>query len=133
MFQNSYGMALNMAFPDVVRAPAPPLPFIPVPAPDMSFGSTVIPGTAAMNCLVSFTPAHHIMSMPALSNGDQIGPLGGMLSQIIMGPTRHNTCSFKTFMGCMPVTRMCDMTTQNLINTVGLTVTPAQIGVMSLA
>ena len=118
---------LSFGFPNVNKTPAPPLPFIPLPYPNISLGTMALPPTTAMNVLNNFTPAHTLATTEMLTNGGQPGVLGGLVSQIIMGPSRNMFGSVKTFMGAMPVTRMGDPTMQNLINCPGVTCTPAQV------
>jgi|TARA_B100000959_G_scaffold107757_1_gene113520 hypothetical protein len=91
-----------------------------------------LPPTTAMNVLNNFTPAHTMATTEMLTNGGQPGVMGGLVSQIIMGPSRNMFGSVKTFMGAMPVTRMGDPTMQNMINCPGATVTPAQVTNMVL-
>ena len=89
---------LSFGFPNVNKTPAPPLPFIPLPYPNFSLGTMALPPTTAMNVLNNFTPAHTLATTEMLTNGGQPGILGGLVSQIIMGPSRNMFGSVKTYL-----------------------------------
>ncbi len=67
-----------------------------------------------------------------LSNGDEAGPLGGVVSNRIMGGTRYTTASFTIFSQAMPTTRWLSTTMQNAMppNAVGAQLVPSQIFVI---
>jgi hypothetical protein len=67
--------------------------------------------------------------MTPLTNGDNAGIAGGLISQIMMGPSKHLKGSVKVFKSGMPTTRMLDPTGQNgmLPNVPGITLSPSQV------
>ncbi len=134
MFANCSMPGMDMAFPDVCRTPAPPpVVMVPIPYPNMAMKAMAIPPTASMKHLIMFMPSHHIGTTIPTSMGDNTGALGGMVSQIMMGPARNIKSSMKIITGGMPATRMLDNTMQNLTNASGMTVVPCQFKVLYLS
>ena len=68
-----------------------------------------------------------------LSNGDEAGTLGGLISQRIMGAARYSTASFTIFTNSMPTGRWLGTTMQNAMppNAVGAQLVPSQIFVFN--
>ena len=134
MFANCQIGGVHNAFPDVCRTPtAPPIPFLPIPYPNIAVGPTVVPPTASLKVLLTAGPAHTLMSTIPISNGDQPGVMGGMISQIIMGPSRHLMGSTNVLYGGFPATKMTLPTQQNGFgapNAFGTTIVPAQFKIM---
>lgn len=140
MFANCSLAGMNMAMPDVCLTPTPspvgPVP-TPIPYPNMAQLMMAIPPTACMKVLIQFMPAHNLMTNIPLSNGDEAGCMpGGVMSGIIIGPSRHMMGSTKVLYGGMPATRfMMDSTMQNLTNCAGTgrTIVPSQTKVMIMS
>ncbi|MBC8440583.1 MAG: DUF4150 domain-containing protein [Deltaproteobacteria bacterium] len=133
MFANCSMPGMDIAFPDVCKTPAPPpVVTVPIPYPNMAVKVMAIPPTASMKHLIMFMPAHHIGTTVPTSMGDNTGALGGVASQIMMGPARNIRCSMKIITGGLPATRMLDNTMQNLTNTSGMTLIPGQFKVLYL-
>lgn len=131
MFANCSMPGMDFAFPDVCRTPAPPpVVMVPIPYPNMAVKTMAIPPTASMKHLITFMPSHHIGTTVPTSMGDNTGALGGMASQIMMGPARNIKCSTKVITGGMPATRWLDNTMQNLTNASGMTLAPGQFKVL---
>lgn len=136
MFANCQLGGLNLAFPDVCLTPVPtpagPVP-VPIPYPNISAGPTGLP--AAYNVLLSGGPAHNMATMEDLSQGDDTGIEGGILSHFDMGPTRTLLPSFTVLQDAMPATKLTSVTGQNglLMNSVGMTCVPAQVTVLILS
>ena len=131
MFAKSQGPipGMNFAFPDVCKTP----PFaIPAPFPNIALSMMAIP--TVFNQFIMGMPAHNLMTMDAISNGDEAGAMGGVVSQIIVGPSRHIMGSTNVFCGPAPATKMLDPTAQNgpAPNAVGTMLSPSQIKVMYL-
>jgi len=80
-----------------------------------------------------FMPCHNMATTIPVSNGDNAGVMGGMVSQIMMGPVRNVKCSLKVITGGTPATRMLDNTMQNLSNASGMTLVPGQFKVLYLS
>jgi hypothetical protein len=81
--------------PDVCKTPAPPAPFVPVPYPNIAMLAQANPGTCSMKVLVNGQPSFHQGSMILMSNGDQPGVMGGIISSMIMGPASPKMGSSK--------------------------------------
>ena len=121
-----------MAFPDVCKTPAPPAPFVPIPYPNIALGPTALPPTACLKVLLMAGPAHTLMTTIPMSNGDNAGVMMGVVSQIVMGPSRHLMGSTNVLYGGIPATKMTSMTGQNgmNLNIPGMTLVPAQFKVL---
>ncbi|MCB2188049.1 MAG: DUF4150 domain-containing protein [Deltaproteobacteria bacterium] len=132
MFINNQLGGMNFAFPDVCNTPTPVGP-IPIPYPNITMPMTAVP--AAYTILVFGGPAHNMSSEPPVSMGDNTGLLGGLVSAMDMGPTRHMLGAFTCLLDGMPATRLGDMTGQNgeLPNSVGASLVPCQVSVLCLA
>ena len=134
MFANCSMPGMDMAMPDVCKTPVPPpVVTVPIPYPNMAMKVMAIPPTASMKHLIMFMPSHHIGTTVPTSMGDNTWALGGVASQIMMGPARNTKCSTKIITGGMPATRMLDTTMQNLTNTSGMTLVPGQFKVLYLS
>jgi hypothetical protein len=131
MFANCQIGGMNMAIPDVCKTPAPPAPFIPVPYPNIAQLPVAIP--LCVKVLISAGFAHNLMTITPLSNGDEAGVMGGLISQIFIGPSKHMLGSFGVLHCGLPATRsFVDMTGQNgmVPNAFGMTTVPSQFKVM---
>ena len=121
MFTCTFGPGMAMGFPDVCKTP----PFaIPAPFPNICNNVMTIP--TYFTILINGMPELNIGGTYAISNGDEAGALGGVVSQIISGPGRPTLGSQTYFVGGMPGWRLTDPTMQNMINTVGFTCVPSQ-------
>ncbi|MBX3259817.1 MAG: DUF4150 domain-containing protein [Labilithrix sp.] len=69
---------------DICKTPAPPAPPIPVPYPNVALSATMGPGYATKTFAMG-TPIWTSKGKSALSNGDQAGVAGGVMSSKIMG------------------------------------------------
>jgi hypothetical protein len=131
MFANCQMGGMNMGMPDVcltpIPSPAGPIP-TPIPYPNISLGPTAIPPTACLKVLLMAGPAHNLMTTVPMSMGDNAGLMMGVMSGMVMGPTRHMLGSFGVLYGGMPATKMTSMTGQNgmSLNIPGVTLVPAQ-------
>jgi hypothetical protein len=132
MFAITQLLALSLAFPDVCKVPSPIGP-IPLPLVNISISVLAIPNV--FNKFITAMPVHNLMTITPISNGDEVGAAGGMVSQMFIGSSRHMLGSFKVFYSCMPATKMLSPTGQNgmLPNMVGITLTPSQIKVIILS
>ncbi|WP_419811096.1 DUF4150 domain-containing protein [Bacterioplanoides sp.] len=133
MFANCSVGGMNNAIPDVCLTPVGPA-IVPIPYPNISMCMMAIPPTTAMKVLISGGPAHNLGTKIALSNGDQPGVAGGVMSKMIMGPTKYLMGSTATMMGGKPAARLTSMTGQNgnSMNAIGATITPSQVKVLVL-
>lgn len=135
-FVNTQMMGMNFAFPDVCLTPIPtpagPVP-TPIPYPNMSMANTAIP--SQLKVLVLAMPAHNLMTITPMSNGDNSGVNMNPLSGMVMGPSRHMMGSVKTLFGGLPVTKLLNPAGQNGMSpgAFGATLVPSQIKLMALA
>jgi len=135
MFANCSLSGQDMGMPDVCKTPAPPpVGMVPIPYPNIAQLLMALPPTTCLKVFISFMPAHHLGTTIPMSNGDEAGVMGGIVSGIIMGPARNLMGSTKVFHGGMPATRMLDPAMQNLTNVpTGRTLVPSQFKVMILS
>ena len=132
MFTNTQGGGLNFGFPDVCLTPA--LVPVPIPYPNFSMPMTALVPTTALKVFTSGMPTHNMMTTVPMSMGDNAGVSLGVLSGMVMGPTRHLLGSFSVLIGGMPATKMTSMTGQNgmSMNAPGLSLVPCQFKCMIL-
>ena len=72
-----------MGMPDVCKTP----PFaIPAPFPDIGNNAMCIPGYFTI--LTAGMPDLNLLSMYAITQGDEAGVMGGVVSQVFIGPAR---------------------------------------------
>ncbi|MCX7712069.1 MAG: DUF4150 domain-containing protein [Chthoniobacterales bacterium] len=83
------------AIPDVCKTPTPAGP-VPVPYPNIAMLNQCNPSTLAQTVKICGFKAATVLTQTTMSNGDQAGTLGGVVSNTIMGP-----CQFK--LGSMTV------------------------------
>ena len=133
MFANCSLGGMNMAAPDVCKTPAPPpVGMVPIPYPNMAQLLLALPPTACLKVLIQAMPSHHLMTMTPLSNGDEAGVMGGVVSQVFIGPSKHLMGSFSVLHCGMPATKLTSPTGQNgiMMNAPGMTIVPSQVKVM---
>lgn len=132
MFANCSLAGQDMGMPDPCLTPAPPSPSpIPIPYPNIAQLMMAIPPTACLKVLISMMPAHNLGTTIPISNGDEPGVAGGVMSGTIIGPARNLMGSTKVLHGGMPATRMLDPAMQNSTNVPGgRTLVPSQTKVM---
>ncbi|MFM0305978.1 DUF4150 domain-containing protein [Paraburkholderia sediminicola] len=134
MFQNTSGGGMAFAFPDVCKTPAP-TGFVPLPYPNLATGTQADPETVALNVLVCGMPALNMASVIAISEGNEAGTGGGVISGEIMGQATFLTGSVKVMIGGVPTTRLTSATAQNgaFPNTEGVVLVPSQTVVLVLS
>lgn len=125
------GGANAMAPADVCKVPTPAGP-VPTPFPNTATTQMTNPSSAVTKVLVANMPALNQMSKIMLSNGDQAGTVGGVVSNKIMGQAQFLNGSFKVMVGGKPAVRVGCMTGQNGApqNTVGSVIAPSQVKVL---
>jgi hypothetical protein len=129
MFVNTNLGVFDFAFPDVCFVPILGVP-TPIPFPNIALSFADIP--AQFEVIIGGGLAENLVTIGAMSNGDQAGAQGGVVSHLIMGQFRSLLGSFKVFMGCIPCTHMLGIVGQNglLPNMVGISLSPAQVTVL---
>ena len=117
----TFGPGGLMAMLDVCKTP--PLA-IPGPFPNSGMNVAAIP--TYFTVMIMGMPWLNVGTTVAISNGDEAGAMGGVVSQIIMGPGRPVVGSMIHMVGGMPSYRTLDPTLQNLANAPGTATIPSQ-------
>ena len=121
MMPMTFGSGMSMAVPDVCKTP----PFaIPAPFPNTANNGVVIP--TYYTVMIMSQPELNIGATYAITNGDEAGAMGGVASQVVMGPGRSVLGSTCYFVGGMPSWRLTAPTIHNLSNAPGVTSVPGQ-------
>ena len=130
---NNGGAMANATAPDVCKTPSPAGPQ-PIPYPNIATTDMADPGGLVNNVLVAGMPAMNQASKVTLSNGDQAGAAGGVVSAKIMGEMAFVTGSQQVNVGGKPAVRVTDQTSHNGSppNTMGMVSAPSQTQVMVL-
>lgn len=131
MFANTNMGCMNMAtVPDVCKTP--PLA-VPVPYPNIAMSTMHIPNVP--NVIICGGLAENLLTPGTISNGDEPGAMGGVVSGVFIGPDTYTLGSVKVLMGTAFATHLTSLTAQNgkVPNTVGMTITPAQACVLILS
>jgi hypothetical protein len=138
MFANCSLSGMDFGFPDVcltpVPSPAGPIP-TPIPYPNMAQRPMALPPTCSLKQFLTMMPAHNLITTIPMSMGDSTGCMpGGVMSGMMMGPSRNLMGSVKTFTGNMPATKMLSPAMQNMTNVpVGMSLVPSQFKVMIMS
>lgn len=77
------------AMPDVCKVPAPPAPPIPTPFPNTGQVMQANPGTCAKKVKIVNNPVVHKTTQIPMSQGDEAGVAGGLVSGMNMGPIAY--------------------------------------------
>lgn len=102
----------------------------PVPYPNMASRSMAT--SVAYKVILGGGPAHTLATIIPLSNGDNPGVLGGVVSRRNMGPSRRLVPYPKLLVQNKPAVRLGANGLQNQVNTNGTTIVPAQVKVLLL-
>ena len=106
---------ISIAFPDVCKTPAPPLPFVPIPYPNIAKSSDTAQGAKKVTC--DGNPPCVKDSNFSTSMGDEAGSLMGMISSKIKGKAEFINFSFDVQFEGKGVARAMDMMLHNDKNT----------------
>ncbi len=120
-----------MAMPDLCKTPMPPGPPVPIPYPNIAMPMMGNPAT--MKVLICGMPALTKASKMPMSNGDQAGVAGGVVSGKMMGPTEFILGSMVVKLEGNPAVKLGDPTKQNDGNAVGSVLVPSQAVVMIMS
>lgn len=120
-----------MAMPDVCKTPAPPGPPIPIPYPNIAMPMMGNPAT--LKVLIAGMPALTKASKIIISNGDQAGVAGGVVSGKMMGAAEFTMGSMTVRLEGNPAVRLSDPTKQNEGNAIGSVLAPSQAVVMIMS
>jgi hypothetical protein len=131
MFPASCTMGgMCQAFPDVCKTPSPGGP-VPIPYPNIS-QVPMATGTAK-KVQLSMMPGVTLKSKISLSNGDEAGSLGGVVSGVFINQTQFSKGSMKVMFEGSPVVHLTSMTRQNGSNAnmpAGQQIAPSQVKVI---
>lgn len=116
-----------MATPDVCQVPTP---LGPVPTPFPNIGMPPMGNSPTTKVLVSGMPALTKASKIPLTNGDQLGTAGGVVSGKVMGEVEFIAGSAKVKFEGQAAIRLATPTKQNAGNTVGAVLAPSQTKVV---
>ncbi|MDR0379224.1 MAG: DUF4150 domain-containing protein [Candidatus Accumulibacter sp.] len=78
------GTAMSTA-PDVCKTPAPPAGPVPIPYVNVFQCNMADPGSACQKVMIDSAPALHEKSKTLISNGDEPGTAGGVVSGKFIG------------------------------------------------
>lgn len=133
MFANCSLSGMNFAMPDVCLTPTPVGP-VPIPYPNIAMLPMALPPTCSLKHFISMMPAHNMATMVPMTMGDNAGAVGGVMSGMMMGPSRNIMGSMKVFTGGLPATKMLSPAMQNLTNAPsGITLVPSQVKVLIMS
>jgi hypothetical protein len=129
MFMLNNGGAMAFAFPDTCWTPLGGLIAVPLPYPNASDTSLADPETICDNILLVGLPALNVESVLELSQGDDAGVDGGLVSETDMGKVIFVDGSEQVMLNAMPSVRVGDPTGQNgePPNIIGMVASPSQI------
>ena len=88
-FASTMGEGMCMAAPDVCKTPSPVGP-VPIPYPNIASLAMADPGTCSRKVFIVNMPAATVQTVIILSEGDEAGAAGGVVSGTVSGP-----CKFK--------------------------------------
>jgi hypothetical protein len=120
-----------LAMPDVCKTPTPAGP-VPIPYPNIAMPAQANPVVNKVS--ICGAAALNLNSKISMSNGDQAGVAGGVVSNKIMGEAQFTMGSLTVSIGGAPAVKLTSPTTQNGAppNAVGVTLAPSQAKVMIL-
>lgn len=120
------GGTCTSSTPDVCKTPMPPGSPVPVPYVNIFMCNMVLPNTACSKVFISGSPALTVKSQTALSNGDEPGVAGGVVSSKFIGKGEFTQGSTKvTLEGAAAVSQGAP-TKHNDGNTIGMCSVAAQ-------
>ena len=131
MFANTMQGGTLFAFPDVCKTPTPVGP-IPIPYPNTAMCPTANPATASMKVFIANMPSMNVKTEFPMSQGDNAGVAGGVVSQTVMGPAKFMMGSTCVMLEGSPAVRLTSPTLQNgtNANAPGFSMVPGQVKVI---
>ena len=121
------GMCMSTP-PDVCKTPSPN-GTVPVPYVNIFQCNMVMPNTACSKVFICGSPALHVKSSTAISNGDEAGNLGGVVSSKFIGKGEFIKGSMKVTLEGKAAVSQGAMTKHNDGNTIGMNSMAAQVKV----
>ncbi|MEI6313467.1 MAG: DUF4150 domain-containing protein [Syntrophus sp. (in: bacteria)] len=125
---------MNMGSPDTCLTPTPAGP-VPIPYPNISQGSVANPATTALTVLTDGMPSFNQMTIIPMSQGNEAGVNLGIVSGMVMGPTKFILGSQTVFKEGAPAQRLTSTTGHNgmSMNCPGTAIAPSQVIVLILS
>ena len=117
-----------MGFADVCKTP--PVG-IPIPYTNVVLGCEAIPNVP--NIIFVGGPVHNLNTINPMSHGDEAGSFGGVVSQMVCGPSRTITGAFTVIVAGAASARMSSSSLTNGQNTAGIRCCPSQLKIIILA
>jgi hypothetical protein len=111
--------------PDVCKTPSPS-GTIPVPYVNIFQCNMVLPNTACSKVFIAGSPALHVKSQTAISNGDEAGNAGGAVSSKFIGKGEFGKGSLKVTLEGKAAVSQGAQTKHNDGNTMGMNSMAAQ-------
>ena len=134
MFALTVGSGTCMGFPDVCLTPTPVGP-VPIPYPNIAL--TANSPNPVMNILMESAPTINAVSTIAMSNGNEPGSAGGVVSHLIDGQCEFLLGSMTVMVEGVPLQRLTSTTGQNCMsktmNAPGTCLMPSQYSVLVLS
>jgi hypothetical protein len=130
MFANTQMGGMALGFPDVCKTPAGPV-IVPIPYPNIAMGPMGVPPVPTI--LFGGAPAHNLTTEVPLTQGDDAGVAGGVVSSEVMGSAMCIDGANTVLLSGAPATRMTSPTLQNGTNAPGACLVPSQVTVLLLA
>ncbi len=122
MFASTQLVAMMFGFPDVCKVlVGPVLVLIPFP----NFAMTIVSIPNNLKHFMAAGPVHNLLTSGTISNGDEGGIAMGVISNIIIGPSRYVLGSFKVIHGIAPASRHTSLTLGNSMNTIAIVIVPS--------
>lgn len=112
MFASTVENGLCQAFPDTCKTPSPVGPQ-PVPYPNLAPCPTAKSGTFSAKVFINGSKAFNLKTEIPMSQGDQPGLAGGVISGKIMGEVKYTKGSTSVFIEGPPAVIMGATTTHN--------------------
>ncbi|HQU03254.1 MAG TPA: DUF4150 domain-containing protein [Acidocella sp.] len=118
------------AFPDVCNTPTPAGP-IPIPYPNIASLMMANPETCSMKVFITAMPAATVETEILLSEGDDAGTAGGLISGVFSGPCKFTLGSAVVFIEGNPAVFMGSLIGQNGVSSanmpMGSQIAPSQV------
>jgi uncharacterized Zn-binding protein involved in type VI secretion len=128
-FASSFGEGLCEAFPDTCKTPAGPA-VVPIPYPNIAELAMADPGTCSEKVMIVCMPAATTDTQILMSEGDDAGVEGGVISGMISGPCKFVLGSSIVMIGGQPAVFMGSTIGQNGVSSanapMGVQVMPSQ-------
>jgi len=121
-----------MAFPDTCKTPVGPA-IVPMPYPNIALVMMAIPGTTAVSVTIEGFQAATTLTEVSMSQGDDAGVLGGVVSQTFIGPCKYKLGSMSVKAEGQPMCYLGSLIGQNnSMNPnapMGIQITPSSVSV----